>query len=81
MPCDHLGPPEIITMAEKELRRRGIEEHSWPGAHVRHAENTPEGMWASVVIELERRADEWIVTRLDRNNAPVSETGLRIDLS
>ena len=78
MPCDHLGPQEIMDMAEEHLRALGLPHERWRGAQVRHAENTPGGMWASIVIELERRGDEWIVTRLDRNREPVAETGLRV---
>jgi hypothetical protein len=80
MPCDHLGPPEVITMAEDHLRALGLPVERWSGTRVRHAENTPDGTWASVVIELERRGDEWIVTRLDRNREPVRETGLDVRL-
>ncbi|MBK5258229.1 MAG: hypothetical protein JJE51_01430 [Thermoanaerobaculia bacterium] len=73
MPCDHLGPVEVIALAEKDLGGAVT-----PGIRFRHAENTPGGMWASVVIEIERRDAEWIVTRLDRNQEPVpaAETGL-----
>ena len=80
MPCDHLGPPDIIAMAEDHLRPLDLPVERWRGARVRHAENTPGGMWASVVIELERRGDEWIVTRLDRNSEPVRETGLTVSV-
>ena len=36
-------------------------------------------MWASVVVEVERRGDQWIVVRLDRNREalPTAETGFR----
>ena len=67
MPCTHKGPPEIITMAESWLHDQGISEDRWPGMKIRHAENTPGEMWESVVIDIERRGDQWIVTRLDRN--------------
>jgi hypothetical protein len=81
MPCDHTGPHEIIEMAEARLRAMNVPESLWPGARARHGENQPDGaMWASVVIEIERRGDEWIVTRLDRNHEPLaeSETGLEL---
>ena len=58
-----------MTLAEQWLRERGIPPERWAGAQVHHAENTPEGMWGSVVMELERRGDDWIVTRLDRELA------------
>jgi hypothetical protein len=71
MPCDHLGPPDVIDLAEHDLRERGLAD--WAGVSYRHGENTPGGMWASVVIEVERRGDQWIVTRLDRNREPLPE--------
>lgn len=78
MPCDHAGPAEVIALAERELRARDLPDYEWSGRSFRHAENTPGGTWASVVIEIERRGDEWIVTRLDRKTEPVPEdhTGL-----
>lgn len=80
MPCDHLGPPEIIDLAEQTLRERNVPETEWPGLRVRHGENLVDGMWASVVIEIERRGSVWIVTRLDRNADPIAdaEVGLKV---
>jgi hypothetical protein len=77
--CDHKGPVEIMAMAEELLRAQGIAPEKWPGLKVRHAENTPGGMWASVVIDIERRGGEWVVTRLDRNREALREpAGLRV---
>lgn len=80
MPCDHLGPPDIIALAERALRERNVEESEWPGLRVRHGENLVDGMWASVVIEIERRGTQWIVTKLDRNADPIAdaEVGLKV---
>lgn len=77
MPCDHLGGPELIEMAEAHLRERGVAPAE--GMQFRWSENPGEGMWKSVVVEIERRGDEWIVTRLDRNREPLPEpeTGFR----
>jgi hypothetical protein len=65
-------------MAEEALRERGIAAERWSGAKFRHGENLDGGMWASVVMEAERRGDQWIVTRLDRRKErlPEGETGL-----
>ena len=78
MPCDHLGPPEIIELAEAHLRAAGKPRGQWAGRRFRHGENLDGGMWASIVIEIERRGEQWIVTRLDRLTDPIaqSETGL-----
>ena len=77
MPCDHRGGPEVIEMAEKHLREQGLPSDRWSGLRFRWSENLDGGMWASVVLEIERRGDQWIVTRLDRNREPVAETGFR----
>ena len=77
MPCDHKGAPELIAMAEGLLRGSSIDVAEWPGLRFRWAENLDGGMWASVVVDIERRGDQWIVTRLDRNKEPVSETGFQ----
>ena len=78
MPCDHLGPHEIIELAEAHLRAAAVPPGQWAGLRFRHGENLIGGMWASVVTEIERRDEQWIVTRLDRRAEPIaqSETGL-----
>lgn len=73
MPCDHKGGPELIEMAETHLRDRGVSPT--PGLKFRWSENLDGGMWASVIVEIERRGEQWIVTRLDRRAEPVTETG------
>ena len=80
MPCDHRQPEDIMSMAEAWMREHGIAPDRWARAHVHHAETTPGGMWASVIMALERRGDEWIVTRLDRSREALaeSETGLKV---
>ena len=60
-----------MTQAEEWLHERGIDRDRWAGARARHGENTPGGMWGSVVVEIEWRGEEWIVTRLDRNREPL----------
>ena len=60
-------------MAEAFLRDRGIA--ATPGMRFRWSENLDGGMWASVIVEIERRGEQWIVTRLDRRSDPVPETG------
>lgn len=79
MPCDHKGGPELIEMAEETLRARGVPPSEWTGLRFRWAENLTDSMWASVVVEIERRGDGWVVTRLDRGREGVGadETGFR----
>jgi hypothetical protein len=77
MACDHVGGPELIEMAEEHLRAAGIPEPEWAGRRYRWSENLEASMWASVVVEVERRGDAWIVVRLDRNREQVEETGFR----
>ncbi|HVG23364.1 MAG TPA: hypothetical protein VND45_04360 [Thermoanaerobaculia bacterium] len=77
MPCDHIGGPELIEMAEQHLREQGVPAERWPGLRFRWAENLTGGMWASVVVEIERRGEQWIVTRLDRNRESLDDAGFR----
>jgi len=77
MPCDHKGAPELIEMAEEYLRNANVPEGQWPGLRFRWSENLTDSMWASVVVEIERRGEQWIVTRLDRNREALTETGFR----
>jgi len=64
-------------MAERHLRDRN--QPATPGLRFRWSENLTDSMWASVVLEIERRGEQWIVTRLDRNREalPTDETGFR----
>ncbi|HVE71684.1 MAG TPA: hypothetical protein VNI54_09975 [Thermoanaerobaculia bacterium] len=80
MPCDHIGGPELIDMAEKHLRAGGVGTAEWPGLRFRWSENLADSMWASVIVEVERRGEQWIVTRLDRNreSLPDADTGFRV---
>ena len=59
-------------MAEAWLRDRGVPEERWNGMKFRHSENTPGERWGSVIIDIERRGTEWIVTRLDRRSEVVA---------
>lgn len=77
MPCDHKGGPELIEMAEADLRERNVDVVQWPGMKFCWSENLDGAIWASVIVEIERRGDQWIVTRLDRNKDTVAETGFR----
>lgn len=77
MPCDHVGPVELIEMTEALLRERGVAPA--PGMRFGFGENLVNGMWAAVVTEIERRGKQWIVVRLDRRKEalPGGELGLR----
>lgn len=79
MPCDHVGGPELVEMAEDHLRTADVPSELWRGKRFRYTQNLDNGMWASVVVEIERRGDQWIVTRLDRSRdaASESETGFK----
>lgn len=79
MPCDHKGGPELIAMAEEQLRGEEVPSSQWPGLRFRWAENLIDSMWASVIVEIERRGEQWIITRLDRNRdiLPADALGFR----
>lgn len=80
MPCEHVGGPELIEMAERYLRDANVDESQWPGRKFRWSENVEGGMWASITLEIERRGAEWAVTRIDRSAEILDDVGFR-DLS
>ncbi|HEV8431766.1 MAG TPA: hypothetical protein VGR95_00020 [Thermoanaerobaculia bacterium] len=63
-------------MAEELLRSQGAEAAT--GMKFRWAENH-DGFFASAITEVERRGEQWVVTRLDRSKErlPEEELGLR----
>lgn len=63
-------------MAEQHLRDAAIPLEQWPGRRFRWAENV-DGVWRSVIVEVERRGDDWVVVRLDRKpeRLPDAELG------
>ena len=77
MPCEHVGGPELIEMAERYLNEAHIDTTQWPGRKFRWSENVEGGVWASVIIEVERRDDDWIVTRIDRSAERIEDVGFR----
>ena len=64
-------------MTEQHLRANGVQPA--PGMRFRWVENLTDSMWAAVIVEIERRGEQWIVTRLDRLREPIddAETGFR----
>ena len=79
MPCDHTDPPVVMEKAEEWLRERGIPPEKWSGLRIRHSENTPNAKrWKSVVIEIERRDGQWIVTGIDRRPEILTDLGLSV---
>ena len=53
-------------MAERHLRESSVPESEWPGRRFRWSEQPEGGMWAAVIVEVERRGEQWMITRLDR---------------
>ena len=80
MPCAHSDPPDIMAKAEAWLRDRGISTEKWAGMKIRHSENTPGGPWSSVVIDIERRGSDWIVTQIDRRYESVAQDQLGLTI-
>ncbi|HEU5163092.1 MAG TPA: hypothetical protein VFV54_08105 [Thermoanaerobaculia bacterium] len=80
MPCNHVGGPEMIPMAEAVLRAKNVAPEAWPGSRFRFIQNVEDGPWAAIWIELERRGEEWLVVKIDRfkEKFPEEETGFRV---
>ncbi len=68
-----------MQRAEAWLRDRGVPPEKWGGLRIRHSENTPNAKgWKSVVIEIERRDGQWIVTDIDRRPEVLTDLGLSL---
>ena len=79
MPCDHSDPPVVMERAEEWLKSKNIPSEQWDGMRIRHAENTPNAKgWKSVVIEIEHRDGNWVVTDIDRRPDPIEQPGLSV---
>lgn len=78
MPCDHVGPPQLIEMAEKHLREQKLDPQLWPGWRFGYAEDLGDGR--VIRLEVVRRDEGWLVTRLDRSGPPLGdgENGFRV---
>lgn len=78
MPCNHLGPIEIMQMVEELLRAEGLPEDRWEGLAFGWGEDVTGSQWTSVYTEIERRGASWIVTKIDRRTTTIGEDeGLR----
>lgn len=69
--CDHIGGPELIEMAERHLAERDSPDSTWNGLRFGWGEDVDSPWWKSVYIEIERRGEDWVVTRIDRSNDPI----------
>jgi len=79
MACDHIGPQEVVDYAEQILRERGIPPERWTGTRATWSGNAESGI--AVHIEVLRDADDWRVTKLERQRdvvVPESEAGFRV---
>lgn len=70
MACEHKQPADLIELAEEHLNRTGVPESRWSGLRFGWGENV-QTMWRSVWLEIERRGDQWVVTKIDRNEEPL----------
>lgn len=57
-------------MAEAHLAGKDVPTSEWSGLRFAWGENV-ETMWRSVWLEVERRGDQWVVTKIDRNEDPL----------
>ena len=76
MPCDHIGPADVVEFAERTLRERGVPPEEWEGTRATWSGVAESGL--AIHIEVTRDADDWCVTRLDRSRETISEAGFRI---
>jgi hypothetical protein len=71
MACNHLGPIDVMQLAEERLASDGVAADSWEGLVFGFGENVTGSQWTSVYTEIERRGGTWIVTKIDRMTTPI----------
>ncbi len=71
MACNHLGPIDIMQLAEAKLSGDGLAEDLWETIIFGYGENVTGSQWASVYTEIQRRGGTWVVTKIDRMTAPI----------
>ncbi len=71
MPCDHIGPAEVVEYAEQLLREKNVPEAQWTGTRVAWSGNVDPA--TSILVEVVRDEDDWRVTRLERRPEPMDE--------
>lgn len=79
-PCPHTSGRDVIEMAEKELKNKGIEETFWEGYRGVFLENLPDYMWKSIKIVIQRENNAWVTKEIDRreNLSPKEEEGFQL---
>ena len=82
MGCDHVGPNEVIAMAEKHLGGAGVAVESWEGAVVDYKENKDYWGAKSFHTRVVRQGGEWVTTKIDRlpEALPEEELGFHCTL-
>lgn len=73
MACNHLGPIEIMQMAEERLLADGLPETEWEGLVFGWGEDVSGSQWTSVYTEIERRGGTWVVTNIDRRTVAIGD--------
>jgi hypothetical protein len=71
MACNHLGPIDIMQLAEERLGRDGVAPELWEGIVYGFGENVTGSQWTSVYTEIERRGGTWVVIKIDRMTTPL----------
>lgn len=79
MGCDHKQPLDLIELAEIHLHQKNVPVDQWPGLRFGWGENV-DTMWRSVWMEIERRGDQWVVTKIDRSKDALPEDRLGFQL-
>ncbi len=71
--CSHVGPSELVAMAEKYLGKYQVAAQAWSGCKFGYGDNVEMPTHRSVYVEIERRGQDWVVTRLDRRPEPYKD--------
>jgi len=81
MGCEHVGPPQVIEMAESYLAERDVPAERWEGYSFAFKENKEHWGAKAFHTVVVRRDGAWVTTKIDRLPEPLPEGELGLSAS
>jgi len=79
-PCPHTGGDDVIEMAERALKKKGLVIEEWNGYRAEFIENLPNYMWKSIKTAIVFENEKWVIKEIDRRENLTDENELGFKL-